>query len=228
MAEIIIVDDCSTDNSFELAQRLKEKSQLIRCVALEKNSGPAAARNFGALVAFGKYVSFLDADDEFIGDFFGAALDLFGEDEKFRAVKGDMDFFDPIKGAVLPDYDCRYNSVVLSSACALIVKSDDFRRFGGFPLGDIFRGPQGGEDVAFMQVVMKYLAPLGRVKKPLYRVWSNAESHLDKFLCTTRLTGNGFEFIQVENNLTESNGLMRAISAYLKNVESCFSELDCK
>ena len=59
--EVIIVDDCSTDNSLELAKSFNNPK--IKIYSLNSNSGPASARNFGLQNANGKYISFLDADD---------------------------------------------------------------------------------------------------------------------------------------------------------------------
>lgn len=61
--EIIIVDDCSTDNSFKIASEYAKKHSNIRLVRQAKNSGVAAARNMGLHYAKGKYISFIDSDD---------------------------------------------------------------------------------------------------------------------------------------------------------------------
>ena len=61
--EIIVVDDCSTDETCEV---LKLYDRRIRTVAMRSNRGVAAARNAGLAVARGEYVAFLDADDEFL------------------------------------------------------------------------------------------------------------------------------------------------------------------
>ena len=61
--EIIVVDDCSTDETREV---LKLYDRRIRTVAMRSNRGVAAARNAGLAVARGEYVAFLDADDEFL------------------------------------------------------------------------------------------------------------------------------------------------------------------
>ncbi|WP_434289915.1 glycosyltransferase family 2 protein [Celeribacter sp. SCSIO 80788] len=61
--EAILVDDGSTDGSFELAQRLATKDRRLRVVR-NPGKGPSAARNHGACdLARGEIVSFCDADD---------------------------------------------------------------------------------------------------------------------------------------------------------------------
>ena len=59
--EAVFVDDCSTDKSAEIIK--KDVSNKIKIIKLNKNSGPAIARNIGIEVSEGKYVCFLDADD---------------------------------------------------------------------------------------------------------------------------------------------------------------------
>lgn len=60
--ELIIVDDCSTDGSFEFLENYLIDSR-ISIYKMEKNSGAALARNFGIQKAKGKYLAFLDSDD---------------------------------------------------------------------------------------------------------------------------------------------------------------------
>jgi teichuronic acid biosynthesis glycosyltransferase TuaG len=60
--EIIVVDDCSTDNSTEIVrQHFKDEVILI---TLCTNAGPSTARNRGWDYASGEYVAFVDADDQ--------------------------------------------------------------------------------------------------------------------------------------------------------------------
>lgn len=58
--EVIVVDDGSTDGSWEIISQFKN----IVAIRIE-NSGPSAARNAGLAVARGKYVKFIDSDDRF-------------------------------------------------------------------------------------------------------------------------------------------------------------------
>lgn len=60
---IIIVDDCSTDNSVEIIEGLRELYPIIKPVFLKENGGVSNARNIGLQNARTKYVTFIDADD---------------------------------------------------------------------------------------------------------------------------------------------------------------------
>jgi len=71
--EVILVDDCSPDNSMSIAKSFIEQSPLgkdLQFVYLkhERNRGLSAARNTGMDAATGEYVYFLDSDDEITED----------------------------------------------------------------------------------------------------------------------------------------------------------------
>lgn len=59
--EMILIDDCSTDNSVQIIKKFISKN--IKLIRLEQNYGVSVARNIGIDNAKGKYVAFLDADD---------------------------------------------------------------------------------------------------------------------------------------------------------------------
>ena len=61
--EMLIVDDCSPDDSNEIIEEYCKKDNRIKLIKLEKNSGPAVARNRAIKEAKGRYIAFLDADD---------------------------------------------------------------------------------------------------------------------------------------------------------------------
>jgi glycosyltransferase involved in cell wall biosynthesis len=61
--EFIIIDDCSTDNSLNIAMEYQKKDSRIELHHHEKNMGIACARNTGIKLAHGKYIAWMDADD---------------------------------------------------------------------------------------------------------------------------------------------------------------------
>lgn len=61
--EMIIVDDMSPDNANEIIKNYILKDSRIKLIKLEKNGGPAKARNRAIEEASGRYIAFLDADD---------------------------------------------------------------------------------------------------------------------------------------------------------------------
>lgn len=61
--ELLLVNDCSTDNSKNIIEEQIKKDDRINLIELEENSGAAVARNRGIKEAKGKYIAFLDSDD---------------------------------------------------------------------------------------------------------------------------------------------------------------------
>lgn len=61
--EMIIVDDCSNDDTFDIVRRFAKKDKRIRILKNSSNRGVAASRNRGLDNACGDYIAFLDADD---------------------------------------------------------------------------------------------------------------------------------------------------------------------
>lgn len=62
--EVIVVDDCSTDETVRLVRSLDDPR--VRCISLDKNSGAQAARNRGIMEARGDWIAFQDSDDEWL------------------------------------------------------------------------------------------------------------------------------------------------------------------
>lgn len=62
--EIIIVDDCGTDSSIEIAHAYASKDSRIRIIKHEKNLGTYHARKTGTYCAKGSFILYLDPDDE--------------------------------------------------------------------------------------------------------------------------------------------------------------------
>ena len=60
--EYIIVDDCSEDDTAKVINEIKDNR--IKYLQLDQNLGNAGARNAGIKIASGKFIAFLDSDDE--------------------------------------------------------------------------------------------------------------------------------------------------------------------
>jgi len=64
--EILLIDDGSTDDTVESIKKLAKYETRIRLLEHQINKGEAAARNTGVKAAKGKYIAFLDSDDEWL------------------------------------------------------------------------------------------------------------------------------------------------------------------
>ena len=73
--ELIIVDDCSTDNTGTVTRAFKD--DRIIYIRHPQNKGAAAARNTGMSKAQGELVAFLDSDDEFLPEKLEKQVEVF-------------------------------------------------------------------------------------------------------------------------------------------------------
>src|SRR5919197_5031159 len=85
-AEIIVVDDASTDDTPSVATQMG-----VRLLQLAKNSGPAAARNYGARHANGDILFFVDADVVIAPGVVSRVGALFSERPSLAAAFGSYD-----------------------------------------------------------------------------------------------------------------------------------------
>ncbi|MEI0620552.1 glycosyltransferase family 2 protein [Brachyspira pilosicoli] len=67
--EIICIDDCSTDSSYNILEEYAKKDDRIRIIPHKENKGLGPARNTGIKEAKGEYISFIDSDDYISKDY---------------------------------------------------------------------------------------------------------------------------------------------------------------
>lgn len=77
--ELIVVDDGSTDGSYEYLLALKEQVSNKVTVIVQENAGPAEARNRGIKEASGEFIAFFDSDDYWHEDHLSTAIETFNK-----------------------------------------------------------------------------------------------------------------------------------------------------
>ena len=66
--ELVITDDCSTDNGPTIVESYASRDSRIHLLRLESNGGPGVARNNSIKHSEGQYIAFLDSDDTWMPD----------------------------------------------------------------------------------------------------------------------------------------------------------------
>lgn len=74
--ELLITDDCSTDDSREVISRYVAADPRIKLFCLDRNSGAGVARNNSIREAQGRYMAFCDSDDRWLPDKLQRQLDF--------------------------------------------------------------------------------------------------------------------------------------------------------
>ncbi|MBI5675306.1 MAG: glycosyltransferase family 2 protein [Nitrospirae bacterium] len=134
--EVIIVDDRSTDNTVELV-----KKHPVRLIEMEKNGGPAKARNKGVREAKGDIIFFLDSDVVVLDGTVRAVEEYFQNNPSAKCVIGICDTKSLNKGFV-PHYMAMFeyihligtpgNTVSVFAPRCGAVKRDFFLEIGGY------------------------------------------------------------------------------------------------
>lgn len=107
--EVVVVDDCSTDNSVEVVESFKSRFDSgegvkLHIVKLPKNSGtPGTPRNIGIQFARGKYIAFLDSDDLYTKTAL-EELTTLAQDYQADGIHTD-EYFAPFKGMIISAND---------------------------------------------------------------------------------------------------------------------------
>lgn len=84
--EVIVVDDCSTDETHNILDNYAEEVKVLK---QEKNAGLSASRNIGIKKAKGQFVVFLDADDYIQSDLLKVLSVFLTENNRLDAVAVD-------------------------------------------------------------------------------------------------------------------------------------------
>ena len=175
--EIVLVDDCSRDNSAEIIAALQRDYPNIIYHRQETNQGAAVARNTALGLAKGRYVAFLDSDDLWLPEKTERQLALMQE-KKCPFSYAAIDFMDELGNTVkgkrsIPetcDYDYLLRNTIIATSTVIIDRDG---------LGD-FRMPlrRGGQDYATWLMLLRGGAIACGINEVLthYRICSDSLS----------------------------------------------------
>ncbi len=134
--EVIIVDDCSKDNTVEIARKYP-----VEVIVLEQNGGPARARNIGVEAAKGDIIFFLDSDVLVMDGTVKEVEDYFKNAPSAQCVIG-ICATEPLNKGFVPKYMAMFEYIhllgvpgnkvsVFAPRCGAI-KKELFQRLGGY------------------------------------------------------------------------------------------------
>ena len=81
--ELLIVDDCSKDNTAAVVEVWTQKDPRIKLFRQEKNGGASLARNRAIMESSGKYIAFLDGDDMWLPEKLEKQIKFMRENEYY-------------------------------------------------------------------------------------------------------------------------------------------------
>ena len=85
--EVILIDDCSKDNTVMICEEISKKFSNIRLLKNEINLGICKNRNKGIENATGDYITFCDDDDELLPNFISDQLKIINNEKNIDMIK---------------------------------------------------------------------------------------------------------------------------------------------
>ena len=122
--EVIVVDDCSTDNSIDVLHPFKEQ---IKIVSTDTNSGVAAAANLGVQNSKGQFFIRVDADDYVNSDMCYIMKAYLEANHDAFCVSCDYVLVDNFENMIERKYAEKDNI-----SCGIMYQTDLFLRMGGY------------------------------------------------------------------------------------------------
>ena len=98
--EIIIINDCSSDSTYDCVSKEVQKDSRITCINLNKNFGQSNGRNIGIKLALGEWIAILDSDDAFTNNRLEVLYKLAIETNS-DMVADNIAFFDEFTGEIV-------------------------------------------------------------------------------------------------------------------------------
>ena len=133
--ELIIIDDCSTDNTIATVEKIQENESRITLIRNKENSGPAVTRNKGINVAKGDYITFLDGDDIWFPYFLERSLTTCKEKSSefvFASYERRDENLQPLLSNFNVPEKVAYRDVLKSCPISCLTAFIDIRRIGKF------------------------------------------------------------------------------------------------
>lgn len=100
--ELILIDDCSQDGSFELADRYRPDGRL-KLFTNQENKGVSYTRNFGIQKANGDYIALLDSDDVWLPEYLEFQLKIIMQNPEISLLGCDFDLINEEGNDITPD-----------------------------------------------------------------------------------------------------------------------------
>lgn len=174
--ELLITDDCSTDNSIEIIEEYVRKDSRIKLQKLEVNSGAGVCRNKSIEVAKGRYIAFCDSDDVWMPHKLEKQLQ-FMEEKQSALVYSSYMLMDEIgaeKGIVVCPSRLNFNSLKRDNEIGCLTAMYDSKRVGKMYMSSIRKRQDWG---LWLEILAKCKVAYG-IKEPLayYRIRSGSIS----------------------------------------------------
>lgn len=152
--EVVIVDDGSTDNTFDLVEGFAKDKPNYQLIKLPMNLGTAAARNLGVKFSQAQALFFCDGDDRFLPEHIFIAFSVLNQPiSESQQTQAEPDYFGAVRTGIYtrdPLHPHWQRALENSIPLNLCVRREVHEFIGGFPEEVVFREfKYGTEDLAY-------------------------------------------------------------------------------
>ncbi|GBF80674.1 glycosyltransferase family 2 protein [Aphanothece sacrum] len=170
--ELLVIDDGSKDNTFEIVNPFVENNERIRYFR-HTNRGLAHARNAGIQACFGNYITFLDSDDSYKSNHLESRLEYMESHPELEAITGGFELEEEI---FIVDYYQQDKTISLRDCvmCPTIFG----KRYVFFQIKGFQDLPYGEDTDLWNRIEDKFKTE--RITKPETYVYTRAENSFTK------------------------------------------------
>lgn len=134
--ELLIADDCSSDETVKRVARYQARDARIRLYRNAQNLGPAGSRNRLLQEARGRYIAFLDADDEWLPSKLEKQLALLRSSDAAITCTGYLRQFKDRQIKLLPPPRITYHDLLKTNHIPMLTALVDREKTGAFQFAE--------------------------------------------------------------------------------------------
>lgn len=198
--EVIIIDDCSTDDSYQkLVSYVRNSNLYIKILQTPQNTGPGYARNMGMDRAEGEWITFVDNDDWVELNWLESINEIISQNE-VDCVIHDYYMIGEGKRKRMHSIINGEEGILPKSKCISYVRNHTFGKF--YKLSNCmeknirFPSIRRCEDVAFTCLAIEASKAIYYLKKPLYYYFQHKSSLSNNLKLDERDMVQAFNILQ--------------------------------
>src|SRR5688572_28388832 len=121
-AQVVLVDDASTDGSRELTLQMAQRDSRVVAIPMSINKGQGYARNIGVAAADAPCIAFLDQDDEHLPGWYDYALSALESHSQYAGVRGEIELAEAPPELAIGRADPRWPAIVNSPIWNVVIR----------------------------------------------------------------------------------------------------------
>ncbi|WP_430399730.1 glycosyltransferase family 2 protein [Flavobacterium sp.] len=181
--EMIIIDDCSSDNSEEVIIEIQKTDSRIHFFKLNQNSGSGVARNIGIEKAAGDFMTFIDSDDIWFTDFIKNSVETIQNTKTsfvFSSYKRSNEVLEFVYSDFIVPQRVTYTDILKSNSISCLTAFLDIKTLGKKYMPKIRKR----QDMGLWLQYLKEIPFAYGIKEPqaIYRIRENSLSRNKKNL----------------------------------------------